>query len=178
MGKGLVPNLGLPGTLPVSAGEEPCDPLSPGSLSLYHPPVYVNATSWYSKCVGSFSSGTCTQPTTHLSSSAIPLDCDRIEVDDNAMWDCCDGMLYVAYDHSEPNILNVSGRNGVRGENLDCRFLERYGFKRLSRPEKEKDIRCAGPRYQGENVNGPFITPYAELLLVRSKRDTVNLGLV
>lgn len=124
-GKGLVPNLGLPAALPGSPGEDPCDPLSPGSLNLYHPPVYVNATSWCSKWVGSLSStGVCIQPTTHLSSSAIPLDCDRIEVDDKAIWDCCDGMLYVAYDHSELNILNGSGKNGVRGESLDCRFLE------------------------------------------------------
>ena len=34
-------------------------------------------------------------------------------------------MLYVAYDHSELNILNGSGKNGVRGENLECRFLNR-----------------------------------------------------
>ena len=52
------------------------------------------------------------------------MDCDLIEVDDKAMWDCCDGMLYVAYDHSEPNILNGCGRKGVRGENLECRFLK------------------------------------------------------
>jgi hypothetical protein len=123
-GSGPVPNLGLPGRLPVSP-EYGCDRLSPGSFNLYHPPVYVNATSWYSKCVGSSSStAACIQPTTHLSSSAMPLDCDLIEVDDKAMWDCCDGMLYVAYDHSEPNILNGCGRKGVRGENLDCRFLK------------------------------------------------------
>ena len=86
IGNGVLPNLGLPGRLPVSPGEDVCDPLSPGSLSLYHPPVYVNATSWCSKCVGSFSStGACIQPTTHLSSSAMPLDCDRTEVDDKAM---------------------------------------------------------------------------------------------
>jgi len=122
IGNGLAPNLGLPGRLPGS--EDACDPPSPGSLSLYHPPVYVNATSWCSKCVGSFSStGACIQPTTHLSSSAMPLDCDRIEVDDKAMCDCCDGMLYVAYDHSELNILNGSGKNGVRGKSLECRFL-------------------------------------------------------
>ena len=106
-GNGPVPNLGLPGRLPVSPEEEDGSLLSPGSFNLYHPPVYVNATSWYSRCVGSISSAAaCIHPTTHLSSSAMPLDCDLIEVDDNAMWDCCDGMLYVAYDHSEPKILN------------------------------------------------------------------------
>lgn len=85
-GNGLVPSLGLPWRLPGSPGEEVCDPLSPGSLNLYHPPVYVNATSWCSKCVGSFSStGAWIQPTTHLSSSVMPLDCDRIEVVDKAM---------------------------------------------------------------------------------------------
>jgi len=77
--------LGLPGRLPVS-GEDPCDPLSPGSFNLYHPPVYVNATSWYSECAGSSSSTAVRiQPTTHLSSSAIPLDCDLIDVDDKAI---------------------------------------------------------------------------------------------
>lgn len=97
IGNGPVPNFGLPGRLPGSPGEDVCDPLSPGSLNLYHPPVYVNATSWCSKRVGSSSStGVRIQPTTHLSSSAMPLDCDRIDVDDKAMWDCCDGMLYVA----------------------------------------------------------------------------------
>ena len=107
----------------------------------------------------------------------MPLDCDRIEVDDKAIWDCCDGMLYVAYDHSEPNILNGSGKNGVNGESLDCRFLEEHQFKR-ARLEKGKDIRRAGSRYQRENMNGPFIAPHTQLLLVRSERDTVDLGLV
>jgi hypothetical protein len=69
-GNGPVVTLGLTGRLPPARG-----PWSPGSFNLYHPPVYVNATSWYSKCVGSFSSAAaCIQPTTHLSSSAMPLD--------------------------------------------------------------------------------------------------------
>lgn len=147
-GSELAPDRGLSGTLPVSLGEDPCEPLSPGSFNLYHPPVYVNATSWYSKCVGSCSStAACIQPTTHLSSSAIPLDWDLIEVDDKAIWDCCDGILYVAYDHSEPNILNGCGRKGVRGENLECRFLKLNQSGRLGRVKTKKDIRCTRSGY-------------------------------
>ena len=179
IGNGLLPDLGLPGRLPGS-GEDVCDPLSPGSLSLYHPPVYVNATSWCSKCVRSFSStGACIQPTTHLSSSAMPLDCDRIEVDDKAMCDCCDGMLYVACDHSELNILKGRGKNGVRGESLECRFLREIPIQTAATDMGiGKNVRCARSGYQGENVNGTLITPHTQLLLVRSKRDTVDLGLV
>ena len=108
----------------------------------------------------------------------MPLDCDLIEVDDKAMWDCCDGMLYVAYDHSEPNILNGCGKKGVRGESLDCRFLKRTSVLAMSRIKIGKDIRCTSSGDQRENVNGPLVTPHTQFLFVRSKRDTIDLGLV
>ena len=40
------------------------------------------------------------------------------------MWDCYDGMLCLAYDHSKSNILKGCGRRCVRGENLEYRFLK------------------------------------------------------
>lgn len=42
----------------------------------------------------------------------------------------CAGMRYCAYDHSESKYLG-RGINGVSGEKVDCRFLERHIYKHL-----------------------------------------------
>jgi hypothetical protein len=62
------------------------------------------------------------QPTTHRSSSGRSTVDDR-DADDNDMCDDCTGIRYCAYDHSDSKYLG-RGRNGVSGENVDCRFLE------------------------------------------------------
>ncbi len=100
-----------------------------GMAKRYQPPVYVRATSWYSMSTGSFGSaesseGACIQPTTHFSSSTTSA---VGALGGGAVREICAdcvGMRYCAYDHWESKYFG-SGMNVVRGENVDCRLLER-----------------------------------------------------
>ncbi len=84
--------------------------LGDGSDSRYHPPVYVSAINWYSVARGWdasswLSTGPCTQPTTHFSSSTTSAVGDLDGGVESDMWADCVGMRYCAYDHSDSKYL-------------------------------------------------------------------------